>query len=94
MKGNMIIGLFACIWVAILVYITFYSTNPFINTAIFFFGAMFTVCGFAYGCEEIEKKQIVNELNTYGILTVLSNPKNLTVNVLNKYLEIPYSKII
>lgn len=58
MKGKMIIGLFACIWVAILVYITFYSTNPYMNTAIFFFGGMFTVCGFACGCEEIEKKQI------------------------------------
>lgn len=58
MKGKMIIGLFACIWVAILVYITFYSTNPCINTAIFFFGVMITICGFAYGCEEIEKKQI------------------------------------
>lgn len=58
MKGKMIIGLFACIWVAILVYITFYSTNPYINTGIFFFGVMFTICGFAYGCEELEKKQI------------------------------------
>ena len=37
---------------------------------------------------ELEKKQIVNELKTYGILTILSKPKNLTVNVLNKYLEI------
>ena len=58
MKGKLIIGLFACIWVAILVYITFYSTNPYRNTIIFFLGAMFTVCGFACGCEEIEKKQI------------------------------------
>lgn len=58
MKGKMIIGLFACIWVVILASITFYSTNPYINTIIFFLGGMFTVCGFAYGCEEIEKKQI------------------------------------
>ena len=57
MKGKMIIGLFACIWVAILVYITFYSTNTYINTMAFFGGAMFTICGFAYGCEEMEKKQ-------------------------------------
>lgn len=58
MKGKLIIGLFACIWLAILVYITFYSTNPYINTALFFFGMMFTVFGFECGCEELEKKQI------------------------------------
>lgn len=58
MKGKMIIGLFTCIWVGILIYITFYSTNPYKNTAILFLGGMFTLCGFAYGCEEIEKKQI------------------------------------
>lgn len=58
MKGKLIIGLSAIFWVAVLVYITFYSTNPYMNTAIFFFGVMFTVCGFACGCEEIEKKQI------------------------------------
>ena len=58
MKGKLIIGLFACVWVAILVYITFYSTNEYINTMVFFGGAMLTVCGFAYGCEEMEKKQI------------------------------------
>lgn len=53
-----VIGLFTYIWVAILVYVTFCSTNPYINTAILFFGAMFTLCGFAYGCEEMGKKQI------------------------------------
>lgn len=37
---------------------------------------------------ELEKKQIVNELKTHGILSILSQPRNLTVNVLNKYLEI------
>lgn len=35
-----------------------------------------------------EKKQIVKELNQNGILTILTPPKNLTVNALNKYLEI------
>ena len=58
MKSKMIIGFFACIWVAVLTYITFYSTNPYINTIIFFLGGMFTICGFAYGFKEMEKKQI------------------------------------
>ena len=54
-KGKMIIGIFAIIWACILTYITFFSHNPYINTTLFFFGAMFTVTGFACGCEEIEK---------------------------------------
>jgi uncharacterized protein (DUF58 family) len=36
----------------------------------------------------LEKKLIVRELNRQGILCVLSGPKQLTVNALNKYLEI------
>ena len=55
MKGKLIIAVFAIIWVCILTYITFFSYNEYINTALFFFGAMFTVTGFACGCEEIEK---------------------------------------
>lgn len=35
-----------------------------------------------------EKKVIVNELNAYGIQTILTEPQNLTVNTINKYLEI------
>ena len=35
-----------------------------------------------------EKRQIVKELNQGGILTILTAPQNLTVNALNKYLEI------
>jgi len=35
-----------------------------------------------------EKRQIVKELNQNGILTILTAPQNLTVNALNKYLEI------
>jgi magnesium-transporting ATPase (P-type) len=57
MKGKLIIAVFVIIWVCILTYITFFSHNPYINTAALFFGMMFTVCGFAYGCEELEKKQ-------------------------------------
>ncbi|MEZ4794448.1 MAG: DUF58 domain-containing protein [Flavobacteriaceae bacterium] len=35
-----------------------------------------------------EKKLIVNELNKYGIQTILTPPEDLTVNTINKYLEI------
>jgi uncharacterized protein (DUF58 family) len=35
-----------------------------------------------------EKKLIVNELNKYGIQTILTKPQQLTVNTINKYLEI------
>ena len=35
-----------------------------------------------------EKKLIVNELRKYGIQTILTKPENLTVNIINKYLEI------
>ena len=35
-----------------------------------------------------EKKQIVRELNLHGIQTILTAPENLTVNAINKYLEI------
>jgi len=35
-----------------------------------------------------EKKLIVNELRKYGIQTILTKPENLTLNTINKYLEI------
>ncbi len=35
-----------------------------------------------------EKKLIVNELRKYGIQTILTKPENLTINTINKYLEI------
>lgn len=35
-----------------------------------------------------EKRQIVRELNLHGIQSILSAPENLTVNTLNKYLEL------
>ena len=35
-----------------------------------------------------EKKQIVRELNLQGIQTILTPPEDLTVNTINKYLEI------
>ncbi|WP_317170072.1 DUF58 domain-containing protein [Rhodocytophaga rosea] len=35
-----------------------------------------------------EKKQIVKELTRHGIHAVLTTPKNLTINTINKYLEL------
>ena len=35
-----------------------------------------------------EKRIIAKELSKYGILSVLSSPKNLTINTINKYLEL------
>ncbi|MBK9285796.1 MAG: DUF58 domain-containing protein [Sphingobacteriaceae bacterium] len=35
-----------------------------------------------------ERRQIIKELQQYGILSVYTSPENLTVNTLNKYLEI------
>jgi uncharacterized protein (DUF58 family) len=35
-----------------------------------------------------EKKMIVRELQQYGILSILTPPKDLTINTVNKYLEI------
>ena len=37
---------------------------------------------------DFEKKQIVKELHRYGILSILSTPKSLTTDVINKYLEL------
>ncbi len=41
-----------------------------------------------------EKRQIVKELNSHGIMSILTAPKNLTVNTLNKYLEIKARNLI
>lgn len=35
-----------------------------------------------------EKRQIVKTLNSYGIQTILTPPENLSVNAINKYLEL------
>ncbi|WP_299892119.1 DUF58 domain-containing protein [uncultured Lacinutrix sp.] len=35
-----------------------------------------------------EKKLIVNELKKYGIFSILTTPENLTIDTINKYLEI------
>jgi len=41
-----------------------------------------------------EKRQMVKELNRYGIMTLLTAPKDLTANTLNKYLEIKSRNLI
>ena len=35
-----------------------------------------------------EKRLIVKELMKYGILSILTSPKNLTIDTVNKYLEL------
>ena len=41
-----------------------------------------------------DKKLIVKELAKYGILSLLSTPEQLTVNVVNKYLELKSRMLI
>jgi len=41
-----------------------------------------------------EKNKIVNELRKYGIISILTTPENITVNTINKYLEIKESGLI
>ncbi len=41
-----------------------------------------------------EKRLIAKELQQYGILTVLTAPKDLTVNTINKYLELKSRQLI
>ncbi len=48
-----------------------------------------TASKFAY-----EKKQIVHELNLYGIQSILTPPEDLTVNTINKYLEIKARQLL
>jgi hypothetical protein len=36
----------------------------------------------------LEKKKMVQELNKHGIQSILTKPQDLTVNTINKYLEI------
>jgi uncharacterized protein (DUF58 family) len=37
---------------------------------------------------DFDKKLIVNELQRHGIQTILTEPENLTINTINKYLEL------
>ena len=42
----------------------------------------------------MEKKQIVKELNQHGIQTLLTDPQHLTINTINKYLELKHRGMI
>lgn len=64
LKGKIILGVAFLFWVSILVFMTFFSHNPYLNEILFFFGAMVTITILAYGCESIEKpKKIAKENN-------------------------------
>lgn len=41
-----------------------------------------------------ERRQIVKELRRYGILSILSTPQNLSVDVINKYLELKARQMV
>ncbi|HRT52909.1 MAG TPA: DUF58 domain-containing protein, partial [Flavobacteriales bacterium] len=41
-----------------------------------------------------EKRLIAKELESHGVLTILTRPQDLSVNVLNKYLEIKARALI
>ena len=43
---------------------------------------------------DFEKKQIVKELRRYGIISVLTTPQDLTVDVINKYLELKSRQMV
>lgn len=43
---------------------------------------------------DFEKKQIVKELRRHGILSILSTPKNLSIDVINKYLELKTRQMV
>lgn len=43
---------------------------------------------------DFEKKQIVKELRRYGIISVLTTPQDLTVDVVNKYLELKSRQMV
>lgn len=43
---------------------------------------------------DLEKRQIVKELRRHGILSILTSPQNLTVDVINKYLELKARQMV
>lgn len=43
---------------------------------------------------DFEKRQIVKELQRHGILAILTTPKQLTVDVINKYLELKARQMV
>jgi len=43
---------------------------------------------------DYEKRQIVKELRLHGILSILTTPHNLTIDVINKYLELKARQMV
>lgn len=43
---------------------------------------------------DFEKRQVVKELRRYGILSILTTPQQLTIDVVNKYLEMKARRMI
>ena len=43
---------------------------------------------------DFEKRQIIKELRRHGILSILTTPQNLTVDVINKYLELKARQMV
>jgi uncharacterized protein (DUF58 family) len=43
---------------------------------------------------DFEKRQIVKQLRTHGILSILTTPQNLSIDVINKYLELKARQMI
>ncbi len=43
---------------------------------------------------DLEKRQIVKELRRHGILSILTTPQNLSVDVINKYLELKARQMV
>ena len=58
LKGKIILCVAFLFWVASLVFIAFFSNNPYLNGILLFLMLMVTVTILTYGCEVIEK---VNE---------------------------------
>ena len=58
LKGKIILCVAFLVWVASLMFMIFFSNNPYLNGILMFFMLMVTVTILTYGCEVIEK---VNE---------------------------------
>lgn len=43
---------------------------------------------------DLEKRQIVKELRRHGILSILTSPQNLSIDVINKYLELKARQMV
>ena len=43
---------------------------------------------------DLEKRMIVKELRRHGVLSVLTTPKSLSIDVINKYLELKARQMV